>query len=207
MGINLILVILITILATFVFYRHGYSMLTFADLTNSTKVCTKVDGNCYYVNKGHRDKNVSANTIGEINVKIHRLIMHLKTNFRNDPRTVRLIERYDDSNIIEGTPFSKFSSYTINKGEQLVLCIRNLESKIHDINILMFVTLHEIGHYCSESYGHNDEFWYNFTWILNRAVEIGIYDPEDYNKKNKQYCNMIIKSNPYYSKYNKELHD
>ena len=62
----------------------------------------------------------------------------------------------------------------------------------------MFVAIHELAHIASETVGHNDEFWNNFKFLLDNAVEIKIYSPVDYKKNNIEYCGMKITDNPYY---------
>ena len=65
-----------------------------------------------------------------------------------------------------------------------------------DINTMMFVVLHEMGHLSSESIGHTDEFWENFKWILEESINIGIYIKQEFNKKPIEYCGMSITSSP-----------
>ena len=36
--------------------------------------------------------------------------------------------------------------------------------KLIDVNTMMFVAIHEMGHLSSETIGHNDEFWDNFKY-------------------------------------------
>ena len=62
----------------------------------------------------------------------------------------------------------------------------------------MFVGIHEISHVATKSVGHTDEFWKNFKFLLEQAVEIKIYTPVDYKKNPKRYCGMEITDNPYY---------
>ena len=61
---------------------------------------------------------------------------------------------------------------------------------------MMFVVLHEYAHLASVSIGHTQEFWDNFRWILEEAINIGIYVKQDFNKKNVEYCGMDITSSP-----------
>jgi hypothetical protein len=49
-----------------------------------------------------------------------------------------------------------------------------------------------------KSYGHNQEFWENFKFILENAEAANIYSSEDYKKKPKEYCGMTISDNPLY---------
>ena len=62
----------------------------------------------------------------------------------------------------------------------------------------MFVALHEISHIATKSIGHKQEFWDNFKFILEEAVEIKIYKPVDYKKKPISYCSLNITDNPYF---------
>ena len=84
--------------------------------------------------------------------------------------------------------------------QKLAFCLeteKNSDNLI-DINTLTFVALHELAHIASTSVGHNDEFWNNFKFLLERAEIIGIYQPVDYKKKPKKYCGITIHDNPLY---------
>jgi hypothetical protein len=50
----------------------------------------------------------------------------------------------------------------------------------------------------TESVGHTDEFWQNFKFLLENAVELKLYTPVDYKKEPENYCGMDITDNPYY---------
>jgi len=67
-----------------------------------------------------------------------------------------------------------------------------------DENTLTFVAIHELAHVMTESVGHKTEFWQNFKFLLKNAVNIKLYTPIDYKKKNQKYCGMTITDNPYY---------
>ena len=62
----------------------------------------------------------------------------------------------------------------------------------------MFVAIHEIAHIMTLSVGHTEEFWNNFKFLLENAVELNIYTPVDYKKEPEGYCGMNITDNPYY---------
>ena len=97
-------------------------------------------------------------------------------------------------------PTSKYTAYSENKGEKLAFCVTKTKkgNNLIDENTLTFVAIHELAHVCSKSVGHKDEFWQNFKFLLDNAVEINIYDPQDYKTKPKEYCGMKITDNPYY---------
>lgn len=68
-------------------------------------------------------------------------------------------------------------AYTENKSV-ITLCLKNPETgEYYDMNTIMYVALHELGHIVSKTHGHNDEFKRNFATLLRRAAAIGIYDP------------------------------
>ena len=67
-----------------------------------------------------------------------------------------------------------------------------------DENTLTFVAIHELAHIATKSVGHKQEFWDNFKFLLTNAREAGLYKPEDYKRKPREYCGMKITDNPYY---------
>jgi hypothetical protein len=71
-------------------------------------------------------------------------------------------------------------SYTEDKSA-ITLCIVNPDTKkFYDINILMYVALHELSHCVTTADGkesHGDEFKENFSNLLREAADKGIYDP------------------------------
>jgi len=69
------------------------------------------------------------------------------------------------------------SAYTENK-RTITLCLKDPETKkYYDMNTIMYVALHELGHIVSVTHGHNDEFKKNFSLLLRDAARKGIYDP------------------------------
>jgi len=121
-------------------------------------------------------------------------------------RVQQLRERYRVDRISEISPLnpSGSTSYTENKGEKLVLCLRNKtpdaqgEYAFHDLNLIMFVELHELTHVMNDRWGHKQQFWSLFAFLLREAVECGIYTPVDYQKNPQKYCGMNITYNPYF---------
>ena len=170
-----------------------------------TKIKSTFDSREYYV-QDKDDALEAANLIGQIREKIVTLIEHLKKSYPNDERTERLSNNYKENSLKEGVDDPRYTSYSVNKGEEIVLCIRNKE-KLMDLNTMMFVVLHELSHLASESIGHTDEFWTNFRWILEESINIGVYQHQEFNKKPVEYCGMSITSSPidYIPKYDGKL--
>jgi hypothetical protein len=105
----------------------------------------------------------------------------------------RISEKMDDVEIQESTADSKYTSYTVNKGELLVLCIRSKEtSEIHNFNDLLYVAIHEIAHIGCPEVGHTDLFFEINTFLIDKAIEYNIYKYTDYSLNNVEYCGMEL---------------
>lgn len=71
-------------------------------------------------------------------------------------------------------------SYTENKSS-ITLCLKDEKGLYYDRNTIMYVALHELAHIVTKTYDmdeHGPEFRKNFDNILNRAQQLGIYDPK-----------------------------
>jgi hypothetical protein len=165
---------------------------------NLTYVKSKADGRKYKV-RNITTKDKAADLLAELRSRLERLCGHIKNKYGKEHQCVKLIQkRFKPNNISETPEHSKNTSYSVNKGEQLVFCIRPREQKeeLHEVNLLMFVAIHELAHVGSISIGHNDEFYDNFVFLLKEAVEIGVYQKIDFDRNNKEYCGMTITSSP-----------
>lgn len=69
-------------------------------------------------------------------------------------------------------------SYTINK-ERVFLCLFDENGNYYSLNTILYVTLHEAAHILNqENIGHTAEFQKKFDELLQRAIELGIYNPD-----------------------------
>ena len=116
--------------------------------------------------------------------EISEYIKQLQRNF-NENRTV----------IYETDPKTKLTSYSVNKGEELSFCLTSKKTnKLHDINLLMYVALHELSHIACPEIGHGELFQKIFKNFVQIAVELNIYDKVDYNQYPVEYCGMHLNS-------------
>jgi hypothetical protein len=165
---------------------------------NLTVIKSNFDGRSYKV-RNEENKISAADILAELRNRLEKLCNHLKKKYKNNNECVNIIKRrFKPQNISETPEHSKNTSYSVNKGEQLVFCIRprNDRTKFHEVNLLMFVAIHELAHVGSVSIGHNDEFYDNFVFLLNEAIEINVYQKIDFDIDNKDYCGMKITSSP-----------
>tara|TARA_B100001250_G_C19500496_1_gene657172 strand:- start:157 stop:738 length:582 start_codon:yes stop_codon:yes gene_type:complete len=163
-------------------------------------VKSSIDGEEYLV-RNLDDSVDAANLMAVVRERLDKLSEHLKKKYPNDKRTTRLLQKFNPNNITEASKNNKYTSYSVNKGEKIVLCLRSRDSSetLIDINTLMFVTLHELSHIITVSIGHTDEFWNNFKFILNISSDIGICTNVDYSKYPKKYCGITITDSPVYN--------
>lgn len=99
----------------------------------------------------------------------------------------------------ENTPDSKFTSLSVNKGEELIFCLRLKKEgdKLVPRNTILFVALHELSHLMTKTIGHGEDFWRNFRFILKVAIKQNIYKPIDFNSNPQPYCGIQITDSPY----------
>jgi predicted metal-dependent hydrolase len=183
------LVILVLILICFYLVYH------YNNEKGLTKVVSNVDNEEYTV-QIKDDSKEAADLIAKIKKRLIILLEHLKKTYGNSDKRVSLLEsNFRPDAIKEGVQTPGYTSYSVNKGEQIILCLRNKDSLV-DINTMMFVVLHEFAHLATESIGHTTEFWDNFRWILEESINIGIYTKQEFEKKSVEYCGMDITSSP-----------
>jgi hypothetical protein len=116
----------------------------------------------------------------------------------NDPRVKLLVKNFNPKRIVETLPTSEYTAYSEDKGKKLAFCLEEYKGKqkLIDLNTLMFVSLHEMGHLITVSIGHESEFWKNFQFLLKHANSLGLYEPVDYAKNPQPYCGMTLTDNP-----------
>lgn len=164
---------------------------------NTEYVESMVDGNSYLV-QNLPDKQAASDLLANIRIQLDKLVKHLEKSNPSDERTERIIMGFKSERIMEGPNNTKYTSYSINKGEKIVLCIRakNESNTLMDLNTMLFVSLHEVAHIATKSIGHTEEFWDNFRWLLEEAINIGVYKKQDFNDKPVPYCGITITSSP-----------
>jgi len=174
----------------------GYLLYDTYVVGNVEYVKSSIDGREYLV-QSLPDKGEAADLLAQIRARLKRIVGHMEKTAPSDPRTIRLVRNFNPDALSEGTDNTRYTSYSINKGEKIVFCLRARDGtkKLESINMMMFVAVHELGHICTEEVGHTPTFWANFKWLLEQAVNIGIYSKQDFENKPHEYCGMMVRSN------------
>jgi hypothetical protein len=161
--------------------------------TPSLSATSSVDGRHYFV-QDLPDKGQAADMLATINSKCLKLLQRLQKQFPDDVRVVSLHKRYNPDNISEGSSGSGYTSYSVNKGQKLVICVRQKDQSFADINDIMYVVIHELAHLATEEIGHTKTFWTNFKFLIHEASDEGVYRYVNYRKEPKQYCGIVLTS-------------
>jgi len=166
---------------------------------NLVTVKSQVDGKDYQV-QNLPDKQAAADLMAQIHSNLETLINHYKTDPATiaDPRVKTMVERFNPDNMMENELTDDSTSYSENKGEKIVVCLREKSNgyPLIDENTIMFVILHEMAHLMTTTVGHTPEFWTNFRRILQDGTSVGIYRAVNYSKSPVNYCGMTITDTP-----------
>jgi hypothetical protein len=163
---------------------------------------SRVDNEKYIVLGKYANKQEAADILGSINAMYVKLIKHLKRNKIHSvwgKNIVYLANNYNPDVLGEHTPRNlNYTSFVRDKGKKIRLCLRRPENRkvFHDINTLRFVALHELAHMMTESYGHEDDFWEAFRFILIEANSLNMINLIRYNQHPQKYCGIVINANP-----------
>jgi predicted metal-dependent hydrolase len=151
----------------------------------------------------HNDnyKKDKANLLGEILGKAYKLKNHLIKNIEQLPEYTQYIKQLEENFnedrtiVYETDPDSNLTSYSVNKGEELSICLKSKKTgQLHDVNLLMYVVIHEMAHFACPEIGHGELFKKIFRKFAEEAIKIGIYRKVDYSENPVEYCGMILSS-------------
>jgi predicted metal-dependent hydrolase len=184
-----IIIATIVLISIFMYYETKYSELTY--------VKSNIDNEDYLV-RNREDKNKAADLLANIKKNLLKLVEVCEQSYSDDKRVHRLVNKFKPEKISESLSSSKHTSYSVNKGEKIVFCIRTKDKKqkLIKTNTMMFVAIHELAHVMTESIGHTDEFWENMRFLLKVAIKNGLYKKQNFQKKPEPYCGTTITDTP-----------
>ena len=182
------IIIIVVILLVVGYLKYGQTSLIYE----------KASDEKFHLVRDLPDKEAAAEMMSEIKKRLQQLIDYCLTSDPSNPNIKLMKQRFKPQNIQEvDIETDSGTSYTIDKGKELHICLRSKEdARLHQLNLLLFVSIHELAHIMSSSYGHNEEFARNFTYLLKNASKIGIYTPIDYSKNPVKYCGLDVDASP-----------
>jgi hypothetical protein len=203
MGLSQMLLILGIIVIVLIAHYHTQN-------SDMTYVKSNLDGEMYMV-RNRIDKQTAANILAQVKANIYKIAYYVNEKITNpttkklqryiefSPYIRQLNEKIQNVVVMESAGNSVYTSYTINKGEQIIFCIRSKSitnvlnsNNIHDINLIMYVALHEISHVACPEYNHTPLFKKIFRFLCEEAIEMGLYQRIDFMKTPREYCGMKI---------------
>lgn len=164
------------------------------------------DKNSYLV-RNLPDKKDAANMLANIRNQLLNFIDYLvdlvekkltdDSDLLDNYKYIKMIQKRLPYSIIkESSANSEYTSYSVNKGEELVFCLRSKKTnKIHDINELMYVAIHEIAHIGCPEIGHTQLFKKINTFLLEQSLKKGLYKYSNYRETQPEYCGITLTSN------------
>jgi hypothetical protein len=190
--INESILISIIIIFIYILYIIKKNRLTLVQANNNNKYMVYNDEN----------KIESANLLATLVDNMYKLRNNLINNKNKEYEEYKeyidlLEENFNNERtyIYENIPDSNLTSFTINKGEELGFCLKSkITGNFHDINLLMYVAIHEMSHVACPEIGHNDLFKKIFMFFTTEAIKMGLYTKIDYQINNVEYCGMILSS-------------
>ena len=185
----------------FLFFLILIIIIIYIRYQNNDVVYVKSDiDNEYYLVRELDDRQQAANMLAKIKNNIITLTNYLYQN-RNknsfidyEPYILQLNSRIKNVIIMESTTNSVYTSYSVNKGEQIVFCIRSkkIRNQFHKLNLIMYVVLHEIAHVACPEFGHTELFKRIFNFLTKIAVSIRMYQPINFSLYPAEYCGITI---------------
>lgn len=179
-----------------------FSIVTLIKLEKHEVKYIKSDlDNKEYLVRDLKDKSDAANLLASLKINMMKLVDHLYQHkdskdskySKNKKYIEQLKSRIENAVINESSEDSAYTSYSVNKGEQIVFCLRSKhDNKLHELNLLMYVAIHEMAHVGCPSYGHNDEFKHIFAFFTTIAIELGLYAKIDFHDDPIEYCGLVI---------------
>ena len=138
----------------------------------------------------------------EILVQLNKNVIQLLSYVKDEDREgiKDLLDNYRPDSLCENLENRSLQAYSLNKGEEICLCLREPENEliiIDDMNTLMFVLVHELGHLMTDDIGHTNKFWNNMAYLLKKSSEINLYNPINYKISPVMYCGVKIDETPY----------
>lgn len=183
----IIFVLLIGLIVTFKTLSLSEATYFKSRLTNKEYLVQNLD-----------DKEGAGKMLGmvENNIKIFK--NYLQNNIASYPAYKPYIEQFcsriNNLVLLENPPDGKYTSYTVNKGDEIALCLRSrYTQKLHDINLIMYVVLHELSHVACPEQDHTELFKKIFKFFLTVAISLGLYKHVNYVVDPHEYCGLMIR--------------
>lgn len=155
-----------------------------------------------YLVQNNKYKKETADLLEKVINNMYKLKKYLVKNIEKFPEFKSYITQLDQklneerTTIYENKENSDLTSYSVNKGEEIVFCLKSKKTKKnHKINTIMYVAIHEMAHLGCPEIGHTPLFNKIFKFFLQEAVKINLYTYINYSDEPIEYCGMVLTTN------------
>lgn len=176
-------------------------ILLFIFLNKNNLIYVEGQNGINFLINNDTDKEYKIRLLSKIVENMYKLKNHMIKNINNFKDYTEYIKQLQENftekrtSIYETNPSSNLTSFSVNKGEELSVCLKSKNTnKFHDINLLMYVVIHEMAHFACPDIGHGIKFKKIFKKLVEEAININIYTKVDYNTNPVEYCGMILSS-------------
>lgn len=146
-------------------------------------------------------KKEKGKLLAEVVERMYKLKNYLVKNIDDYPEYKQYWEQLEQNFtesrtlIYETDPNTDLTSYSVNKGEELSVCLKSKKTgRLHDINLLMYVVIHEMAHFACPEIGHGNLFKKIFRKLIEEAIKLNLYVKDDYSENPLEYCGMVLSS-------------
>ena len=176
-----VLVIVLILLFVWFCYQHIESFSNVQVISSSNRSFQVLD---------EKDAQSATELLSQVSVSMDHFLTDISQSYPTHMGLDRIRKQWSYQKLAEGRyDQPNITSYTVNKGERIVLCLRSSQGKLHQENLIFYVLLHELAHIMSLSTSteyHNQEFKDNLNWLVTQAHERHYLE----TSKAVDYCGM-----------------
>ena len=179
---------MIIIIIIFIFLIHIYS--------NNIYIKSYSD-NMFYKVQRNINKYKSVKYLSYLRKFTIDLVSNLDTNniiYKTyHDRFIKLSSMIRTIKINEKSIIDKNTSYTINKGDEIVLCLKFKDNdKYHEINDIKYILIHELAHIICPEVGHTKVFYDINKYLLTEAIRLKLHNITNYKLNPLNYCGIVL---------------
>ena len=102
----------------------------------------------------------------------------------------RLVDRYDPDSVYESQREGEDTSYVVDQGMEMAMCVR-VEGDFERDTVLTSVLTHELAHIASATPLHDGEFWSNYDVLQKITAQLGYVSVQDISMDGETHCQRV----------------